>query len=230
MAKRKKVSRKELLNTEDEFLSVSHKLLNFVMTHQNRIYTGLGVVMALILAISGFRYYQNQTEAQAFTRLGEATRAYAAATQGEPDFKAAYAAVEGDFDAILKDYAGKSAAKFASMTYADICYRAGVLDQAIDLYQQALGGFQTEPFYKYRILSSLGYTHMEMKDFEKAAEYFQTIADQPDAPARDEALFQLAGIYTALGQKEKSLSAYERIVADFSDSIYIKIAQESIAG
>lgn len=228
MAK-KKVTRKQLLKEPDEFLTFSAKLFNLTVTYSKQITIAAAVVVALIVVFSGWRYFSSRAESKAFAMLGKANRDYMMAntTGGGQE---AYQAVKADFQRLLDKHGGKQAGKIARVEFADICYNAGNYDQAVSLYQTALPDFEKNPFYKYRIMASLGYAHAGKKDFRQAARYFELIVNAPDAPGKDEALFNLAGIYGSMGEADKSEATFGRIVSDFSDSIYTPIAREKSAG
>jgi tetratricopeptide (TPR) repeat protein len=51
-----------------------------------------------------------------------------------------------------------------------------------------------------------------------------------DQILRDEALFNLGVLYEKLGEMEKSEKAFNQIVSDFPDSMYINIIKERSAG
>ena len=68
------------------------------------------------------------------------------------------------------------------------------------------------------------------KDYQAAANHFEKIVSEPDVPMKDEALFNLGEIYEKLGNTEKSQAAFKKILSDYTDSIYIEVVKERIAG
>jgi hypothetical protein len=46
----------------------------------------------------------------------------------------------------------------------------------------------------------------------------------------DVALFNLARLYNAEGNKEKGIEAYKKILSDHADSLYIEIVKEKLRG
>ncbi len=228
MAK-KRVTRKQLLKEPDEFLTFSRKLFNFCVEHANYLMIGFGAVVALILLISGMRYLSKQSEIKAFTLLDEATKSYNTLKDEAEGSETDIDALKDRFALILDKYAGKDAGKLARITLADICFQKKEFDRAADLYRRALDDFETEPLIKYRLLEGLGYAYAGKQDFENAAKYFEMIVAAADAPAKDEALFNLAGLYDAMTLGEKSRQTYQKIVSDHQDSMYRNLAEEKIA-
>ena len=93
------------------------------------------------------------------------------------------------------------------------------------------GDQQSEnPSVKPFILSSIGYAYQAKKDYKAAANHFEKIVSDPNGYMKDEALFNLGEIYAKLGNTEKSREAFKKILSDYTDSIYIDVVKERIAG
>lgn len=224
----KKISRKQLLKEPDEILTFTRKTFNFCLAHRNQLLTVAGVVIVAILVFSAVKYFFIQSETRAYAKLAEVTRTYQEAAGETPE--KAYEAVKSDFESYLQEYGGKDAAKVGRLSFAEICYKAGKYDQAISLYQEALKDFQNDSFYGHEIRASLAFVHQAKQDYDNATKQFQMIVDAPDAANKAQALFNLASIYEAKGDEEKSREAYNKIIADYADSIYTQIAREKVAG
>jgi tetratricopeptide (TPR) repeat protein len=81
-----------------------------------------------------------------------------------------------------------------------------------------------------QILSSLGYAYEQQQEYSKAISYFEKISTAPGQILRDEALFHLGRLYNKSGQPQKSKEAYQKILSDHPDYIYIDIVKEQISG
>ena len=57
MAKKRKKTRKELLKEPDEFMTLSGKLIKFAVEHKKQLTYGLGIILALVVIISGVRFF-----------------------------------------------------------------------------------------------------------------------------------------------------------------------------
>jgi tetratricopeptide (TPR) repeat protein len=228
MAK-KKVTRKELLSTQDEFITFSTRLLQFVVKYKLQIAGVFGAVLALIIVFSGLRYFSNKAEDKAFAALEQGIIQYETAVkQGGP--QKGFEAARKDFQPLLEKYSRKKAGKLARVYYANICYKAGEFDQAIALYKKGLEDFEDNEILKAMILSGLGYNYESKKDYQAAVRQFEIIASTPQAIMKDEALFNLGRIYAEIGQPAKSMEAYNKLVADYPDSMYYDLVKEKISG
>lgn len=227
--KRVSRSRKRDLEQPDRFTNFAQNLLQFATKHKVYLSIALGLIITLSIAIAGMLYFANKAEDEALALLAQSQNKYQTIIKNSsPD--QAYLDVANDFKLIMQKYSGKIGAKLARFMFANICYKAGYYDQAIELYNQSLSDFVDNPFIKNLILSSLGYSHEAKKEFKTAAKYFGMLVSAPDYSMKDEALFNLAQIYAGTGNYDRRLNALKKIVSDYNDSMYFEIAKESIPG
>jgi tetratricopeptide (TPR) repeat protein len=229
MAKKRKKTRKELLREPDEFMTISGKLIGFAVDHKNQLAYALGIIVVLALIISGYRFFSIRAENNASALLDKSLTKYnSIKADKKPD--EVYGEVSADFLFILNKYKGKESAKLARLIFANICYNAGKYKQAIELFETALTDFAKYPVIHHQILSNLGYTYEQKEDFATAAGYFEKISAAPEPIMRDEALYHLGRLYDKLGEKEKSREAYNKILTDHQDFIYIDLVKERMSG
>jgi tetratricopeptide (TPR) repeat protein len=229
MAKKRKKTRKELLREPDEFMTISGKLIGFAVDHKNQLAYALGIIVILALIISGYRFFSIRAENNAAALLDKNLTKYnSLKADKQPD--EVYGEVSADFQFILDKYKGKESAKLARIIYANICYNAGKYKQAIELFKTALTDFAKYPMIHQQILSNLGYAYEQEKDYSTAVGYFEKISTAPEPIMRDEALFHLGRLYDKLGENEKSQEAYNKILTDHQDFIYIDLVTERMSG
>jgi tetratricopeptide (TPR) repeat protein len=189
----------------------------------------LGAILLLGIAASGVNYFSNRAENKAFAMLGRCVAKYETMLEEVGPEKACLG-VEKDFQQIMEEYSNKDGGKIASVMFADIYYNAGDYDKAIKLYNKALDGFDGDAFVKNRILTGIGYAFEGKKDYETAAKYFAEIASKPDSIMKDEALFNLGRMYEAIGNHDKSINAFKKIISEHPNSMYIDVVKERISG
>ena len=229
MAKKRKKTRKELLREPDEFMTISGKLIGFAVDHKNQLAYALGIIVILALIISGYRFFSIRSENNAAALLDKNLTKYnSLKADKQPD--EVYGEVSADFQFILDKYKGKESAKLARIIYANICYNASKYKQAIELFKTALTDFAKYPMIHQQILSNLGYAYEQEKDYSTAVGYFEKISTAPEPIMRDEALFHLGRLYDKLGENEKSREAYNKILTDHQDFIYIDLVKERMSG
>ena len=77
---------------------------------------------------------------------------------------------------------------------------------------------------------SLGYAYEQQADYAKAVGYFKQLSSAPDTIMRAEALYNLGWLYDKLGQTDQSRQAYDAIISDHPDFIYIDLVKERMSG
>lgn len=224
MAK-KKVTRKELLNEPDEFITFSAKLLKIMATYKAQLLYAIGLLILIGIIFSGIRYFSFRSEGQAFALLDKTMKNYEVSLKKNGPEKA-FKEVKNDFVKIIDKYSGNRGGKIARIELAYISINAGDIDSTIDLYRKALEDFSDNQTVKNIILSNLGYAYEEKNDLQSALNYFAMIVSEPDTFLKDEALFNLGRIYAAMGNEKMSRDAYKKIVSDFTGSFYLVIAKE----
>jgi TolA-binding protein len=96
------------------------------------------------------------------------------------------------------------------------------------LYNKALSDFENNPFVKNLILRDIAYSQEGKKDYKTAAKYLEMIISGPDDANKDETLFNLGRLYAAMGDKNKSSEAFNKIISDHKDSSYLELAKEKM--
>ncbi|MBW1739830.1 MAG: tetratricopeptide repeat protein [Deltaproteobacteria bacterium] len=227
MAKKKRVTRKQLLKEPDEFLTVSARAIQFVASNQRSVFVTLIGVIVVALAFAGFRYFSNLSERKAYAMFEQGRLHYLAGISGHKASDAQEKAIE-QFEAVIREYPSTHAAQLSLIAYADMSYRKGDYQKAIELYQKALGAFSGEGAIQKLIWDGIAYAYEAQKDYKSAAEYFQRITDTQDEFMKADAYYNLARMHEALNNQEKALKAYNCLVQDYPESVSFQIAKEKV--
>ena len=227
--KRVSRSRKRDLNEPDEFITFWTKIFGWISKYKLLFSSALGVMIAIMIVIMGIVYFIKKSEDKAFALLQRGVVKYQTKLKDSTPEKA-FLDVENDFQRVMDKYSNRNGGKLASFIYANMCYTAKDYDKAIELYNKSLINFNHELFIKDLILNGLGYAYLSKKDFKTAAKYFEIIASDPNYKIKDEALFNLGELYAAMGDQDKSTTAFKQIISDHSDSMYIELVKERVTG
>jgi tetratricopeptide (TPR) repeat protein len=222
-------SRKRDLSEPDEFISFWTKLFELISEHKLIFSSALGGMVVVIIVIIGMIYFTKKSEDKAFALLQQGIINYQTELKTNTPEKA-YLDAEKDFQRVMDKYSNRYGSKLAGFIYANMCYTANNFDKAIELYKKSLINFNDELFIKNLILNGLGYSYKAKKDYKTSAKYFEIIASDPDYKIKDEALFNLGELYAAMGDHDKSITAFKKILSDHSDSMYIEIIKERVTG
>lgn len=225
--KRVSRSRKRQLEQPDKFISFSAKFLGFLTKYKVPMLSAVGVIFAIIIVCSSVYYYSDRAESKASVMLANSLAKYEKIKTEQGAVKA-YQEVANDFNQIIENNWGKDSAKIARVMYANICYNAGDFDTATELYNKARSDFENNPFVKNLILSGLAYSKEGKKDYNTAAKYLEMIMSGSNDANKDETLFNLGRLYAEMGNKNKSIEAFNKIISDYKNSSYLEIAKEKI--
>lgn len=226
MAK-KKIPRKKLLKEPDEFITVSARLLQWAALNRKRILWGAAAAACIALTVSGWMYYQRIREKKAVSAFGEIVAAYRT-FEKDPKATESRNRTREALEAFVRKYPNTGSGKMGRVMYGNFCFQTGDLDGAEAAYRRALEDYRDQPQLKNVILSSIGHTLLKKQDPEGASSYFEQIASGESPLLKDEALFILAKIAE---KKENTAGKFEklnRILSDFSDSLYAAMAQEAV--
>jgi tetratricopeptide (TPR) repeat protein len=229
VAAAKKKTRKELLKEPDEFLTLTSRALAWIAQHKKEINVAVLAVLGVAVLFSGYVFYANQQEAKAASLLAQALEKLERLGAGKPTQKTVQD-VSGDFRHIFIDYGSRSNGSIARLIYANLCYETGDYQQAADLYKACLPLFADQPLIHFQILKSLGYSYEALKDPAAAVAYFEQAQSTGEKSLQDDVLFHLGGLYARLGQKEKSVEAFKRILSDHPESVYANLVRQKVNG
>ena len=227
MAKPKRVTRKQLLKEPDEFITTTGRIIQWGQQYARQLTIGAAIVAFLLVAVTGYRYYDSWNENKAFSLLDAAVSKYES-KMASSDIMLAYESTKGDFENLIRKYDSTVGGQLAMFYFAGISNDAGDSDRAIALYEAGLKYFNSDSAYHNFILSGLGYAYEKKQDVNNAVNCFQKIADGSDPTIKDLALFNLGRLFQQMGDIEKSQAAYERLTAEYTDSIYYQVAREKV--
>ena len=228
MAKNR-VTRKQLLKEPDEFLNSTGRLIEWARGNAKSLLWGGVIFLALVILSSAYGYFQARWANAAEVMLGQALAKYQNEIQTK-DAQAALAVVRSDFDTLLNSYGSQPAGRLGEVIYGNVCLAGQAYDDAIAHYTSALTTFGADPSLSNIILNGLGTAYLEKGDYTQALEQLKKIADGSGSVFKDAALFNLGRLYTQLGKTEEGRQAYERLSADFPQSMYADLAKEQTAG
>ena len=227
MAKKKRVTRKQLLKEPDEFLTFSAKAIRFVTDNRKAV---LGVVIGVAvvaLGLAGFQYFSSLSERKAYTMFEEGRLHYLAEVSGDRTAPAQEKAAE-QFEKVIRKYPSSNAARLSLLVYADMSYHRGDYQKATKLYQKALGAFSGEGSIQKLIWEGLAYAYEAQKDYKSAGQYFQRITDTQDEFMKADACYNLGRMMEALNNQEKALEAYNKVVEAYPESVGFQIAKQKV--
>lgn len=223
MAK-KKLSRKELLSTRDEFLTLSEKAANFCRTHAKQVKITLTVLGALAIIYLGGTLFLGSVNArgqsaynQAFDILVNNDRIY----EDPKSLKEA----EKLFQKVVDNYGLSQAATLALPQVGYVNYLANQGDLALGYYQAFRSKMaEREPYVSLSNLA-LAALYETKGDFGQAIDLLQLFQTRPDNPFREFALLRLERLYRLDHQDEKASSVREEFLKTYPKSPFLPMVK-----
>jgi len=227
MAKKKRVTRKQLLKEPDEFLTFSAKAIRFAAENQKAISYALIALVVVVLSVALFRYFSHLSERKAYAVFEQGLAHVIGQTPGKTSAHFKDKAKEA-FAEVVRKHPSTRAAELSLPLYADILYEEGAYDQAIGLYQRALKALSQDQTMQRRIWNGLAYAYEGKKDYQTAAQYYEKITGAEGAFLKADAYFNLGRVYEVMGNQESARQAYDRLVKDHPGGVYFQIAKEKL--
>ncbi|MBP6715804.1 MAG: tetratricopeptide repeat protein [Acidobacteria bacterium] len=206
--------------------------------------TVIGIVvgaLAVVVAVSGYFWWQNRAQEQAGSLLGVAMTIYQApvvppssvpgATQAPgsyPSEKARYEAALAAFQQVADKYPSAQAGLAARYHSGETLMSLGRTNDAQQAYQQVIdkgGSSIYTPMARLglaTVLLSSGQNDQGLKMLEELS------AQRDGLVPVDGVLMQLGAAYAKLGKKAEARTTYKRVVDEFPDSPYAQNARQQM--
>jgi predicted negative regulator of RcsB-dependent stress response len=232
----KRISRKELLNEPDEFISFSARVIAQVQDNPRIIVMTIGLAVVIVLAVLGgysYHHHQGTRSHELFMRaLDEYSEAMRTPEQVKPEkldelFKS--------FDRLATDYRSTTAGEMALLYTGHVSYAKKDYSGALDRYQRMQATKFAREGYEELVLYNVAQTKMELKDYDGATAIFKRLSQDNDSPYRREAYASIARIYELTNKQMEAVQAYRqylKIFPEAPDAPFVKarIADLSVQG
>lgn len=209
----KKEENKSVLENQEV---LQEKVVGFEQWIEHNSTIVFGIVGAILLVVGGYFGFQFYTDSQNEVAQKEM---FQAVHYFEGD--SLNLALNGDgnnlgFINIIDEYSMTEAANLAHY-YAGVSYlKQGNFDAAI-LYLKDFSS--SDLLVQPRAYSLLGDAHMELQQYEEAANYYHKASTyQPNKFFTPTYLLKEALAYEKLNQNEKAIEAYDRIINEYTES------------
>jgi tetratricopeptide (TPR) repeat protein len=219
MKVKKKITRKKL-KEPDEFLSITEQAYLFIAQHAKKVIAAVIVICVVVMAVLGFRWWNNRQEAEANQKFNIAVEIYQQVNSRDREATPAEnKAVLQKFDEVAKTFSGTSSGNQALLFKGNISLRLGEYDEAIKAYQAFLDKGGKEKFYRLFALEGIGYAYEGKKDYQKAADTYQKLAGMGDKALSSDAYLGLGRCYEKLGKNKEALENYNAYLKEFPQSL-----------
>jgi tetratricopeptide (TPR) repeat protein len=219
LKKQKKLSRKEI--KEDKLVEAYYKSRSYFEENQSKIYTYLGVLAVVVIAVIMYINYRSGQNEEAGMHLAKVMDMY-----DKGDY---LGAIEGQKDAkllglkeIVAEYGSTDNGETAKIYLANSYANLGKPEEAIKYYEDYSGDIDI--FVAASLAGQAGY-YSSKNEYEKAADLYLKASrvSKTDAMNSDY-IFQAAVNYFEAGDKEQAKNLLQTIKDDYKTSaVYAQV-------
>ena len=223
MAK-KKITRKELLKKEDEFISLSARVSQYVLAHAKTIKHLLyGLAIIVIIVLGGSLFYKHLNK-KALAAYNTAYKTLVGESSPETSEKNLQKSIE-EFDRLIKDYGWTKMATLAIPQLAYLKFDQGKFDEAISLYQTYLEKEKSNTIYRSMAYFGLAAAYEAKGEYQSATSALEHVSKGGNDFLKEEALFSLGRMYELSGQTKRSQEVFKEFIGQFKDSPLLPLAK-----
>lgn len=225
----KKITRKELLKEEDEFLTLSGRAALFVSRHAKLFKTSGMVIAAVLLVYLGVTTYLGYVNRKGQEVYNKAFHMLTKAGNPGAEEQKEEKEAEALFQEVMADYGQSRVSRLAPAQLAFLKFREKAYDEAIPLYKafaESIPGHSP-----YRSLARLGLAacYEAKEEFASAIEILQKLLGEGGSLFREQAMFSLARVYRLAKQEGKSREVLEKFLEEFESSPFVPIAKAHLS-
>ena len=229
MAKKVKISKKKILKESDEFISTTSKVLNYALKNKNKFLVGTVTVLVFALLFTGWRFYVQNTEKKASILYYKAIQYYHSDNKGDSsakDDKEKYNLALKKFQDVIERYPRTSLASISFLYSGHIYYELDQFDKSIKSYQNFLKKTQSDNPLNVFAYDGLGYAFEAKGDYKNALIHFKKLVDGDEKSLSKLGYFNVGRCYEQLGEKDKAIESYQKVVTTYPNSGYAALAIE----
>lgn len=222
----KKVTRKELLNEPDEFLTGTARLILYVREHPRQVFVAVALVFVFLAAGGGIYSYLRYQERQSHRLFQNALWEYERATQAnEVLTPEKINQLLAEFESITKTYPSLPAGEQALLYTGHVLFDKKDYKEALDRYNRMQATSLVKKGLAPMVLYHVGRTRLALDDYEQAVLIFDQLSKDTNSPYRREAYASIARIYELMDKKKEAVQAYRqylKIFPEAPDAAFVK--------
>jgi len=226
MAK-KRITRKELLKKDDEFISLSNRVAQYVSAHAKQIQYIIVIIMILVVIVIGVSLYFRHLNKKALAAYNLAYKMLVSDLSPETaqdNIKRSIA----ELDKLIKGYGRTKMATLAIPQLAYLKFGEGKYDEAISLYQTYLKRDKSSSIYPSMAHFGLAAAYEAKGEYQSAISHLKKIVEDENNFLKEEAMFSLGRVYALGGQQEMSREIFKDFVNQFKESPLLPLAKANL--
>jgi tetratricopeptide (TPR) repeat protein len=221
---KERVTRKELLKSPDEFLTVSSRVILYVKEHAMPFKIAGGVLVAAALVYLGVNTYLNYANKKGQEAYDAAYYEVAKIKEIKADDEAVKKSEEL-FKKVITDHRLSRVSRLAPPQIAHLMFLEKKYDEAIQLYQAYLKEVPENSVYYSLALLALAASYEGQGDFGKAIDALQKILSSSEPSFKEQATLNLARVYGLSKQADKAKETLKEFIEKYKNSPFLSMAK-----
>ena len=225
----KKITRKELLKSPDEFITFSSRAFGFFMAHVRELkLAGMIALGLLVCYLGGYAYlrYVNNKGQAAYNEAFYLLHNPVAPEQSQENLKKAVEIFQG----VIASHGWSNAAELAIPQVAYGKFMNSEYDQSIKLYSEFKEEVSGDPDFKTLSVLAIASCYEAGGDFKRAVDALKRVLDGPDSPFMESAAYSLARVYRLDHQKDQAQAALKSFIEKYPSSPLVSMAKAHLEG
>ena len=222
----RRLTRKKL--KQDEFVTIVDQMMDWAQDNWKVLVISLAAVCVVFLGWWGVSSFKGHREAKASFAVNEAVQLYqadeASGTPKPEDLKAA----QTKFEDVLKRYGGTDQGDVARLYLARIALETNDVTRARTLLKELVHRHAGDAVGRVAMLNLIGLRINAGEAAEVAKDLEAMVSGKDNRLPRDTAMYELGRALLSEKKPEKAKGYFQKLVKDFPNSPYGRLAQEQI--
>ncbi len=224
----KKISRKELLQEKDEFITLSGKIAEYVNSHLQQLkYFGYSIAVVLVVYFIFLAWSKaiNNEGQTAYNQASNDIQAWMTLSNPETESLKASGTL---LSTVIDDYSMSKAARLAFPLAAYIKFQEKNYPEAITLFKDFFNEFSGDDQYASLARLSLASCYEAKGDLKTAIETLDPLVDNSSGSFREFGMWSLARLYRLDNKPKKAKEILNIFVAEYKNSPYFDMAKAQL--
>ncbi len=236
-----KSSRKDL-RQPDEFITFTQRALDWIVTNKMMLIAGGTLVIAIVLAFFGWRWYvesATQKASAAFVQARQIMQARVVPQEGAEETSLAdgtYASEDdklraalASLESVKKEFSSSATATLATYFIGECHWKLGEYDKAVAAFEEYLRSAGPSGELSAFAVEGIGATLEDQGKFEEAKQQYRRLTEEPFVSQRARGQYHLARMEQKLGNAEQAATMFKELMRDFPDTAYARDIQERLS-
>ncbi|MGO9147751.1 MAG: tetratricopeptide repeat protein [Desulfomonilia bacterium] len=201
-----RMTRKDLLNTPDEFVTTTNSVLVWIKEHPQQFIIGAVVLVGILAGGYGFYYWKT-------TRELDGMNAYLkAADNSQMTLQ------------VAQDYSDTKAGKLAKLRLARMSFNQGNQKMAQSYADEFINKWGSKDTFHWQAVLILADTYIQQKEQAKALPLLDTCIENASKDLKDQALILKAGALITLGKENEARKSLGSVSDNYREIANILLA------